>query len=246
MSTEKLTDHIKIKQFSKEEIPEPMKSLYVDIDSLFDTRLSVLYLLNRTVAEEEVSSNRYRKRIRDNFGPISADVFRAFYNRRSERVLELAAPTRILEFIKIHFGDVLSDIKNLGMEEELTMYINVHPYDLSIEEMERLEEAFSNQLGENRVKVIKLDYDEISPAWIMQHVGCVFMYDMNKWLEYHSATGELYNIPLVKVQCYAPTILTSSGDNKINKDYFKALQEQMSMIVDYQLVPTDIYSAILF
>lgn len=228
----------------KEQLPPVKSNIYVDVDSLFDTRLSTLYMLNDATAEELVTTGKYYDRVRDNFGSISADIFYTLYSRRNTEPLKLGIPTPIIDLVTEHYGSIVTDIKNIEKEEDLKIYLNIYPYRLEEEEIDVICRYIENYIPDVILEVIYKSIEDLTPRWIVDHVGCMFMYEANKWLEYHNGTSGIYTVPLLNIMLFAPALITgSSRDLTINKEYFKSLEEKMSLCIDYNLIDARYFSA---
>ena len=74
-----------------------MKGIYTDLDTLFDNRLSLLYLINNKLALSFKEDDKYLTRLKDNMGNMAYDIFYSFYRRRNKKLLELSIQTYILD-----------------------------------------------------------------------------------------------------------------------------------------------------
>ena len=237
-----VNDEIKLKQLKN--LVKTKKNIYVELDSVVDTRLSTLYFLSPTIGEQEVQSGRYRRRIRDNFGPISYDIFRRYYNSRSKAVLEYGLPTYVVDLVKTHYGDLITDITQIELEEDVKIFINIFPYDLLEEEQEVIIKMFKEYIDDCEIEIIYKSPKDLTPKWVLDNVGCMFMYDALPWLEYHSSTGEIYNHPILNVMLFTPALVTGDGSNlKIDKEYFESLQKALEFTIDINLIDAYAFSA---
>lgn len=227
------------KVFTTESKKQTKKSIYVDVDTILDTRLSVLYLLSDRIAQQVTEDGTYFTRIRENFGPISADIFQAFYDRRSKIVLKYAMPTKIIGLIQNYVEDLATDIKTIETDEEISLFINFYPYaDLEEDEVMLIVNLMKKFVPEIEIKPIFMDRDELTPGWVIENVGCMFKYDNYRWLEYHGKTTKLFATPLLDVMYFTPAIVLGSDmeDKKMDKDFFIELEESMRMVIDYNIL----------
>lgn len=216
-------------------------SIYTDLDAILDTRLSVLYFLSLPTMNQVLDDGSYYTRIRENFGMISADIFNSFYDRRDKLALKYAMPTGVVRLIRDYCKELILDPKNMETEENLTIYINTYPYyDLEDEELATVSALIKKYVPVFDIAFIDMSKEELTPVWVMEHIGCMFKYDNYRWLEYHSSTGALYKTPLLDVMYYTPAIIVDdSKDKKADKKFFGELEEMMRYIIDYNILPTE-------
>ena len=227
------------KVFTTEGKTPVKKSIYVDVDSILDTRLSVLYLLSGQLAEQVTTDGSYFTRIRENFGPLSADIFQSFYDRRNKFVLKYAMPTKVISLIQLYIEDLAMDIKTAETDEEISMFINFYPYhDLEEDEVMLVINLIKKFLPELHIKPIFMSREELTPSWVIDHVGCMFKYDNYRWLEYHGTTTKLFTTPLLDVMYFTPAVVVGSeiDDKKMDQDFFIELEESMKLVIDYNIL----------
>ena len=74
--------------------------IFVDIDSIMDTRLTVLHSIDEDIASKQIKSGAYFTRLKDEFDYITYDMFKYIYKNRNKQHLRLATPTPMLDLIK--------------------------------------------------------------------------------------------------------------------------------------------------
>lgn len=218
--------------------PEKIVSnFYFEIDTILDTRLPIVYLLNQNIAEEIVAENLYHTRRKNNFKTISNDIFNALYRNRSKRILELALPTPMLSIIRSHYGEVLKVLIKKGVTKTPEMYVNMHPYDLSQTEIDNISFIINKVIPGVIIKFVSMSNAELTPEWIKDNIGCMFKYDGLEWLEYHVGTGNLINTPLLSVHLFTPGIVIGTTPvAKINKETYEAMITACQTVIDIGLM----------
>ena len=99
--------------------------IYINLDSLIDTRLSVLHYHSPKIFKQVVKSiDKYQSRLKDEFDYLDTELFKEMYKKRNSEMIKEPIPTFIPEFIKSYVLTCLQEKSG----EIVTMYLNVYPY----------------------------------------------------------------------------------------------------------------------
>ena len=144
------------------------RSVFTDIDTLLDTRLSLAYELDSEGMVDMIKGtqkDRYRTRLIDNFGNISSDIFYQIYNRRKKVLLYNAIITRIPGLISEQFTELYEkDPSVFALEEPPKLIINLFPYNLTIEEQSNLLEYYYKLKKYAPIEIVYLPINKITPT----------------------------------------------------------------------------------
>lgn len=230
-----------------EELLNKKLSIYTDLDTILDTRAVIAANLDPMSVIPFIESYKYIYRVKDNMGNISHDIFRSYYDRRDSSCLPHAPPTAILSFIKDQYSDIAHDIKNSKHEEELTLYLNIYPYKLTKEEIENVMNLVITQVPDISVQIIYMSWNMLTPIWVKEHVGSMFMYDLPYWIEYHMQNGNLTKTFLLNIMGVAPSLANNNTLGiKIDENYFKDFQKMLTYIMEYYPLAAKYFSGVLF
>jgi len=200
--------------------------ILVDLDSLLDTRLPVVYALHEPTAIKIVKSGYYNKRVKDVFGNIPYSVFRDYYALRNKNILKLATPTPMIELIKEYCIEANTTmlVDNLGAIPKLT--VNTYPYELEESEEDALLKLFYSELPAHMdVDIVHKNMDELSPKYVMSVCSTYINYDMLLWLEYHTGVGNITDGSLLGVSCISPMLANGDKPTKeLKQDDFDSLR----------------------
>ena len=108
------------------------KRIYTNLDSLFDTELTFLDLIDSRLSREYLS-NEYN--IENSYLYISYDSFKELYKERDNRVLKLSKSTAVADLIRNIVDDI--DIKRKDgrfSPTKIVITINTYPYKLNEQE----------------------------------------------------------------------------------------------------------------
>ena len=222
------------------------KNLYVDLDSIFDTRLPIVYYLDKSLSEDIIKDKSYFNRIIDEFGYIDKNIFKVFYKSRNKTLLTYATPTNILRLIYKYYSEVTTTNKMYGNNEPIKVYLNIYPYKLNLVETYNIMSGIKSMISkEIDVSIISMSEEEVTPSWLLENVAGVFMYHGMDWLERHTANFNLINSPILDVGMMIPAII--SGNKKKIKmteyaDFFEGMEKSLGTLVKLKFLPVKDFS----
>lgn len=165
--------------------------LYIDADSIFDTRLASIAQLNKDVASDMMKSSDYWLREADNWhkltmGRLKQDDVVAQYAKRDNTTLQASVMTGIIAPLIRIMGENEIAIQDGRPNLDIAFDINLYPYTLDDEGMELFRELFSYRLGFRPTMTFR-SYPPafLTPAFLIQNYAIAFMYDFNGWIKLH-------------------------------------------------------------
>jgi len=222
-------------------------NILVELDSLFDTRLPLVYMLSPTIAGKISKDGSYTKRLKDTFGNISEDIFKPIYKQRNKSLLMLGTPTEMFNLVKEYIITAKYANDSLGVSRNLTVYINIYPYKLTVIEQSNIVSSFKNSVDNTiAVKIVSMNIPELTPAWVEDNVGYLIMYNGLDWLEYHISMQTLVNKPLLEVSLLVPTIVAyTTPDRDITKDLLESMMRYTSTVIRLGMINNKYFSQIV-
>lgn len=173
---------------SKSEL-EKIFGVYVDIDCLFDTRLSTLGLIDPSLILAALDEG-YIKREQDSFSFLKKDRFKELYDLRDVETLRAAPVTNCFQLLH---ELVINIIKTSIDSPDCTgakVYVNIYPYKLTNEEIGDLLELIVTYTDKKaQVEIIDLSPDKITVDFCDNNLVALVMYDYNTWLEANTLNG---------------------------------------------------------
>lgn len=219
---------------------EQKRSIYVEIDTMLDTRLPILYLLSKKTAEDCLYSGSYHTRNSDQFGNISAEIFYAFYNKRIKPILYMATKTPMLEVVKEHYADIVTNPMTIDHEEDYSIYLNTYPYDLTTEEIENFTTMMKSSIPDSIIKHVNMSPMELSPDWVKKNAGTLIMYQGVNWIEYWASTTELLSANLLDTQLYTPALFYRKPN--IEENQIEMVTETLRLYIDFNMLQVSCFS----
>jgi len=222
------------------------KNLYVDLDSIFDTRLPIVYYLDKNLSESIIKDKSYFNRIIDEFNYIDKNIFNVFYKNRNKTLLAYATPTNILRLVYKYYSEVNTSNKMYDNSEPIKIYLNIYPYELNLAETHNIVSGIKSMISKDvEVSIISMTEEEITPSWLLSNVAAVFMYHGMDWLERHTANFNIINNPMLDVGMMVPAII--SGNKKKIKtteygDFFEEIEKSLGTLVKLKFLPVKDFS----
>lgn len=222
-----------------------INGVYVELDCLFDTRLSLMYDIDKNIMRDMISTGKYHSRIMDQFGYLSVRMFRTIYNYRNANTLDNPVGTLINDVIKDYCIEATITAKSYEEYNKINVYVNIYPYNLTEEDIELLRMGISNSIKiPVNVEIIYKPYTEIEPDFIKNNIGMMIMYDGLLWVEHFTSNGELLKNSLPDVVLMTPMLLHRNLLIKKTEltNFFNDVEKSVAMLIQLAYVPVDIFS----
>ena len=222
-----------------------MHNIYTDLDSILDTRHSLLYYLNKDIATDVITSNKYRNRKKDSFDNISMDIFRTIYRYRNKELLLIAKPTHVCGLIS---NLILTELKDISEDGIFNLYLNVYPYVLTMDEQSNLVELMDRMLPDFvGIKIINSSLDDVDPDWIKANdIKTLFMYEALNWLEYQNANTKILTNTLTSMMLYGPDVIDGNiKEDMLTPEFFKNLTIMFGGIINYLPIEVKYFNTVL-
>ncbi len=219
------------------------RNIYIDIDTLFDTRYGTLKQFDNKLAADVATSDYYKDRITDEFSHVGMNHFKELYNKRELSTLKSSFITKIIEPLSMEI-DLLAN-KRLSSGEALiiTIEVNTFRYDLDELTTKRIAAGMREYMFNNSVNIIFIDVDPVKLdfEYINSSYEVMFMYDM-LWLDYMVGVSKTTAPSTV---LYLPSLLLTAITLKDYKEIEKLLDrtcELYSLYIKLVFIPVEFYN----
>ena len=224
--------------------------IYVDLDSILDTRLAVLADIDEDIPKKVLSDlNWYYNRNLDEFPNIDAKRFKEIYATRTEDVLPLSVMTNIMVLLQSCVKSVLNDQANGLPSADIEFVINCYPYNLDPEEQKAIANAVSYHLaGAYTVEVTSFKIETLTPQFCKEEFCIMIMYDLYQWINCFSDELTKKGIPTVTVISPAiyynerPTDKDFEKVKKVGVDPFRLTEIALAPAVTLRLLSAEMFS----
>lgn len=218
-------------------------NILIDIDSILDTRLVMLYSIDEDVATN-VFNSTYDRRTSDVFDLIPYRLFKGLYELRSKTILNYAIPTKALSLVSTILADNVADITNL--ENDYIIYVNTYPYRLNKTEEENFSRNILKMAPDADVEFLYHSLKELTPQIITEKdIYSIIMYDGAEWLEKQNSLLNISEFPMLGRSLFIPALINESLPNlKITKQLFENISKSLEMIMTVIFIDVEYFNPI--
>lgn len=216
--------------------------VYVDMDSILDTRLALVNKMNPNLATMLIKSKRYFSRTSDNFSNIIKAIDQKKYNelwdkRKWDDIKKAVYQTGVVEHLTDLSGAIIEDSVRQPFRQGTAITLNTWPYSIDAEGKDYLKK-FLELATAAEVNIVHIPIDFQTPEYFKSNYEYLFMYDFHKWLEIH--IEGLKEKPMGEVTLSVPLLVArnKSPGKKYNIDQDREFMEnEFRSHVQLQHVP---------
>lgn len=221
--------------------------IYIDLDSLLDTRLGCLATISDDYAANAMKRNYFRREA-DSFPDMSLEDFKEAYTQRDINVLKRSILTNIVTLLDSFIKSSMEDIAGGGQNGGLVICVNTWPYVMEQEDQIALINVLQLRLG-NRIEVVAIHISDadLTPTHCKATYAAMVRYSFHDWVELHVEEWKKVKMPAVAL--YAPmlyaTIPTSQQleELKLMKlEPFQATEIACSPLFALRLLDVEMFS----
>lgn len=197
------------------------ETILVDLDSLLDTRLS---LLTNLLDDNDLESvlDVYFNRITNDFSPyITYEDFNTEYLNRTNTVLPNAVMTSVLLMIRDYVNGILSNTHTSTVVTVPKIILNIHPYDLSKDTINHLIKGIIFHTDEKiDITVVSMPDKDITLKYLYANISTYIRYDYYNWLDSLDKDSLSIDDSCPDVQLITPSYLPIKAKD-INNIFYK-------------------------
>ena len=219
-------------------------TMYIDMDSLFDTRLATIFHHFGVEAAEKACANGYYNRLYDEFEGIDTEAYRSAYASRDLSVLQQAVITPTLNLVKLFAKQTLVALVTSPFRRQPKVVLNSYPYRLTDDQAKQFIAGLSAATDKTiDVELVYMPLEELTPSYVKANFIQMVMYSYWEWLETHSANKNFVDTQCPGVMLVGPAIMKSKEAAKQLKgiDAFDAVESYASLFVKLVLYPVNTY-----
>ena len=206
--------------------------IYVELDTILDTRLGTLFLIDESLVRGAFTGQEYMGRVKDNFGWIGSKLFKKIYECRDQSVLQVSEVTPMVNMVNDYCVQAMSSDIMSGGKGDIKIYINTYPYELTEEFKEEMKDKMGD-LFTSVHEIVIVDGEHISGEWLQENIGMAVMYDPMSYVEKDMAVAGKTN-PL-DVVLVGP--MSIAGKGQPNEDMWKNMQISVATYIKLRLMP---------
>lgn len=222
---------------------------FMDLDSIFDTRLGLLSIMFPNLATAVVHDKSYFNRTSDKFEfdgvVITHDFIKPYYDRRNKNLLKCSGITLIPYIIANEVVRHKTTIDNGECLDPCKIFINTYPYKLLDEEKNNVKTVFYQYLNEEiDFEFVYMHNKDITVDFIKDTgIDLILKYDGLSWIE-SLDKKKLLGCPIKDTTICVPNIINTYGKNTgdLKKDFLDILRDSLSLMIDFEFVDSYIFS----
>lgn len=230
------------------------RDIYVDLDSLFDTRLAILDKIDTKYATLVYGAG-FAERVEDAFPNISKEQFKKLFDERDNDILSRSLLTGVVSMVEEHLKETVKTLHKTPGSKEVNVYINCWPYEFDIEGVEMILKPI-HEMAQNRANIHAMNKDPrtIPSSFFSNKFAFLVMYDYTRWLFSVLDDPRTISNPMAKTTLIAPKLfLADTFDDKDmqemlgagNLDPFREIELVCAPYIGLEFLELPIFSAML-
>lgn len=221
-----------------------INGIYVELDSIIDTRLKLMYNINKDLAGDMVTSGDYYTRTTDSFRHISIETFKYLYSNRTADLLRDPIHTNVGGLVSEYCVEADSTGLSFGDSKAVDVYLNIYPYDLPLLEIETLRMGMSNSIkGLVNIEIINKSPAELTVEFMDENIGVAIMYNAIEWLEMKLSDSSILSRSLPDLIMMTPKLFMKRSpiDPKETDKMFRTLRETYAPLIDIHFMSVRLF-----
>ena len=222
-------------------------TLYVELDSLLDTRFATLFSMGEEVALKAID-HAYHDRVTDFFPGVDYAAYQKAYDARDKRILKHAMITPVADLIVDFAKSTLENVSSSPFQYKPKLELNLHPYKLDEEEQNLiLALIIQRTAGLLEISIIDKPPEEITPYFVKHRYAVMVMYRYDLWLEMHANNKKFDKTTAPEVAMLSPAVYFKEQKTIPDdvKPVFEDMQRLAAPLIGLQLLPADVFSMML-
>jgi hypothetical protein len=169
---------------------ENIKGIYIELDSLFDTRLGIIAELGEKYVEQALNEN-YINRKRDSFSFISDENFKKLYELRDTKTLSLSPICSVQNLLVETCRKLVHVSLDSPEATGIKIFVNCYPFKLSDQEAGDILDLVVNiTKAIAQVELIYKSPEQLTVDYCDEFFDILFIYDYNNFLETNVKNGQ--------------------------------------------------------
>lgn len=223
---------------------QEFSTIYVDLDSLFDTRLSTLYQLDSQCVEG-LLKHGYFGRDYDEFEGVDVEAYQKAYRARDASTIHHSSITDVPRIILYFAEQTLKARASTPFVTQPRLHLNLYPYTLPDEAVKAIMDGLKIVTkGLIDIEIINRPLEDITPSYVKETYAMMVMYEYWEWLEIHAANKNFETTFCPEITLIGPAIVRSKEAwEKVKAvDIYPIIEQYSSMFIKLMLYPVTTFS----
>lgn len=218
--------------------------LLIDLDSIFDTRLSILNSLGEETLKKAIDA-KYFDRERDEFPGVSFEDFQKLYQARNKTTLKETVITPMVFFVEQFVNKTLENITSSPFHMKPAIVINSYPYVLTPGEDAEIVNAVRAVVdGKADIGIVSLSPAQLTVKYIKEYYSVVVMYRYDVWIQAQANLNNFDKLTCPEVTFIGPRLKFVKNDIEGPDDPFDKTEQVMAPMIGLLLFPVRDFSAV--
>lgn len=227
-----------------------IKNIYIDIDSLLDTRITIMKELLPKFTEdylkdqEELYFYRNNNSFKYKSYTVPDTLFMELYKYRSKLVLKNSKPTVLAHLMLNVLDEVFKNIEVHDSHDKPALIVNTYPYKLTDEEQALFQLFLYNFIPSViPIEMIYKSIPELTPEFFKEKsVIDIYMYNGYRWLEYIISNMSFVNSHMLNRTLFLPKFFSNSLKTDDNTgDLYEMFTVSYSKIIKLEFLELSAY-----
>lgn len=220
-----------------------LATIYVSIDALFDTRLSILHAMDPAKLDPVVEEKYFGRKF-DEFDGYNTKSFQDRYDKRDIAALKDAMITGIIPIISYFAKTTLKARVSTPFRRQPKLELNIYPYNLSEKAIKTIIHGLKIVTeGLIDIEVVRYSLEELTPSFVKSNYIDMVMYDYWNWLECHAKNKNFESVQCPEVTLIGPMLVKSREAWEECKavDIFPIIEQYSSLFIKLVLYPVSYF-----
>lgn len=210
----------------------------IELDALFDTRLSVLNAIDRKLFDRNIKE-AYFKRTRDRFAGIDDKTFKERYKNRTTADIREGSVSSIVSFVSQFAKATIDNILKTPFHMKPVVMLNTYPYVLTEIEIKHFM-ACLRHVTDNLadITVVHMSPEELTVQYVKDYLSVVIMYHYDEWIAAQSELGNFDKVRCPEITLIGPRLIFADNakvDSDNVEELFKTTEELIAPLIGLQL-----------
>lgn len=225
-------------------------NIYLDLDTILDTRLGTLAGLGEDFAVAALNSGRHHRRLIDEFDGVPKDVFRQAYAARNLDTLRRSVLTNMVFFMRRLIKDSLMEAVIQQKVEKMCFTVNVWPYDFSDPDLVDMLIACIrfHTYSTSSVQIVSIPDEELTPEYCLKHYQIMIRYGWVAWADKHKPFFGQRGVPqlvLVVPEIFYESVPTQDEIDQLDlktQNPFRMTEQACAPLFRLKHMPVSLFS----
>jgi hypothetical protein len=224
-------------------------NIYIDFDTLVDTRLSLLSAFDSELSEELINNGKYFERKLDEFGYLPQNIFEYIYKHRTKHILNGVKRTALYEYLKNYIYIEVAEQSANNFLTMVKLVVNTYPYKFTQDEQNIFNNMLHKTFDQSNMTIDfkYIEKTKVTPYYILENnINIMVMYDFIEWVDLQLQNGKMVDKhTLPSVLFLVPKLtknITIFSTNSEADSLYEHFEEMLKLRLTVSFLPPSVFS----